>query len=59
MENIKLTVKDRKLLIECDLDVAGTPSNSRKTTILACTRGKEEIEPGVILNLNLYKYPSA
>jgi hypothetical protein len=56
-ENISVSVKGKKLLIEIDLNKTGSPSRSGKTTVIASTRGNMPIPglPDFRLGLNLYK----
>lgn len=58
MENVKLEVKDDKLIIEIDLKKEFGPSKSGKTITIASTRGNQKIEgTDVVIGLNVYKYP--
>ncbi len=56
MQNVKTTVKNGKLLITIDLKAKTKPSTSGKTLIIASSRGNVELEDGVVLGLNCYKY---
>ena len=58
-ENVKVEVKDGKLVIECNLDedeVDVQPSGSGKTMVIATTGGATRIG-GMSLNLTLYRKP--
>lgn len=57
MKNVKMTITGTKLIIEADLDTAGAPSKSGKTTVLATTSGNVSVpgKPDLKLGLNLYR----
>ncbi len=58
MQNVKLEVKDDKLIIEIDLTMEFGPSKSGKTITIASTRGNQKIEgTDAVIGLNVYKYP--
>jgi len=58
MQNVKMEVKDNKLIIEIDLAEEFGPSKSGKTITVASTRGNHRVEgTDVIIGLNAYKYP--
>ena len=56
MENVIMRVEDKKLIIEIDLSVKGTPSKSGKSVVIATTRGNAQV-PGreELIGLNLYR----
>ena len=58
-DNVVVSIEGNRLVVVCDLAVAGTFSRSRKSTLLATTRGAMEIAPdgdsSLCLNLNLYR----
>jgi len=58
MKNIKLEIKENKLMIEVDLTKNFGFSKSGKTTIIASSQGNQPISTGddvVYLGLNIYK----
>ena len=58
MQNVKLEVKDNKLIIEIDLTKEFGLSKSGKTITIASTRGNQKIEgTDAVIGLNVYKYP--
>ncbi len=58
MQNVKLEVKDDKLIIEIDLTKEFGLSKSGKTITIASTRGNQKIEgTDAVIGLNVYKYP--
>ena len=60
MQNVKLEVKDNKLIIEIDLTKEFGLSKSGKTITIASTRGNQKIEGAdAVIGLNVYKYPEA
>ena len=60
MQNVKLEVKDNKLIIEIDLTKEFGLSKSGKTITVASTRGNQKIEGAdAVIGLNVYKYPEA
>lgn len=60
MENIKMKVEGKKLIIEVDLSVVGTSSKSGKSDVLATTHGNTDV-PGtdVKIGLNIYRKKAA
>lgn len=59
MQNVKTTIKGNKLVIEVDLSKTQGLSASGKTIIIGSSKGNKEVTDGVIMGLNVYKYPSA
>ncbi len=58
MQNVKLEIKDNKLIIEIDLTMEFGLSKSGKTITIASTRGNQKIEgTDAVIGLNVYKYP--
>ena len=58
MDNVKLGVKDGKLIIEIDLTQEFGLSKSGKTISIASTKGNQKIEgTDAVIGLNVYKYP--
>ena len=58
MQNVKLEVKDDKLIVEIDLTKEFGLSKSGKTITIASTRGNQKIEgTDAVIGLNVYKYP--
>ena len=58
MDNVKLEVKDGKLIIEIDLTQEFGLSKSGKTISIASTKGNQKIEgTDAVIGLNVYKYP--
>ena len=57
MKNVEMKVEGNLLHITVDLDQDLGPSASGKTTIVATTKGNQELEerPGVKVGLNVYK----
>ena len=55
--NVALKVKGTTLTITIDLNQAGEPSKSGKSTVIASTRGNATIpsHPDLRLGLNLYR----
>ena len=59
MDNVKLEVKDGKLIIEIDLTQEFGLSKSGKTISIASTKGNQKIEGAdAVIGLNVYKYPA-
>lgn len=59
-DNVDVSVQDgkkgRRLVIEIDLSIKGTPSKSGKSIVIASTKGNKAIaEAGVMLGLNVYR----
>lgn len=56
MENVNMTVKGEKLIIEVDLKHRGGKSTSGKTTRIASTEGNMPVngQNGVYIGLNVY-----
>lgn len=59
MQNVKTAIKNGKLLITIDLKAKTTKSVSGKTLIIASTKGNKEIDDGVILGINCYRFPNS
>lgn len=57
MQNVKTTIKGNKLIIEVDMSKEFGLSASGKTVSIASTKGNKDVHNGVILGLNVYKYP--
>lgn len=58
MDNVKLEVKDGKLIIEIDLTQEFGLSKSGKTISIASTKGNQKIEgTDAVIGLNVYRYP--
>lgn len=56
LTNAKTSVNGRKLTVVIDLDADLGPSSTGKTLLIA--KGKEEVEDGMFLSLNAFKYPA-
>lgn len=56
MENVKMRVDGKKLVIEVDLSVQGTPSRTGKSVVIASSRGNAQV-PGrdEKIGLNVYR----
>jgi len=54
MDNVKIDVKEGKATITVDLKAKGRVSASGKTTVIASTRGNQQIAEGVFMGLNVY-----
>jgi hypothetical protein len=54
LQNVKTTVKGKKLTIEVDLGKRFGPSKSGKSEIIATTAGNVDVGNGVKLGLNCY-----
>jgi hypothetical protein len=56
VENVKMKIEGKKLMIEVDLSVKGTPSRSGKSNVIATTHGNVEV-PGTDakIGLNIYR----
>ena len=58
MLNCKLEVTGRILTIKIDLEKEFGLSKSKKTIVVASTKGNKPVEDtGCIIGLNVYKYP--
>ena len=57
MQNIEMKVDGNKLTIVVDLTKEFGPSKSGKTIMIASTQGNQAVQPGVMVGLNVYKYP--
>lgn len=59
MLNVKMTIKDNKLIIEVDLSKEFGYSKSGKTIIIASTKGNQSVpdKENMKIGLNIYKYP--
>jgi len=57
MKNVEMRVEGNLLHITVDLDQNCGPSASGKTTIIATTKGNQELpgHPGIKVGLNVYK----
>jgi len=55
VRNLKAHRDGNKLVLEIDMDEAGTVSASGKSTVIASTGGNHKIEGGFTLSVNLYK----
>ena len=57
MKNVEMRVEGNVLHIAVDLDKDFGPSASGKTTIIATTKGNQELpgRPGIKVGLNVYK----
>ena len=57
MKNVEMRVEGNILHITVDLDQNCGPSASGKTTIIATTKGNQELpgHPGIKVGLNVYK----
>ena len=57
MQNITMTTKGNKLVIEVDLSKDFGPSKSGKTTVIASTQGNQAVDghAGVYAGVNIYK----
>lgn len=57
MKNVNITVKNKKLIIEIDLNQSFGDSKSGKTEIIASTSGNRAIEEGsdICIGLNVYR----
>ncbi len=54
-DNLQITVKGTKAIIEIDLSQNLGKSSSGKSIMIATTRGAEQIAPDVMANINIYK----
>jgi hypothetical protein len=59
-QNVEVALQDgkkgKRLVIEVDLGVQGTPSNTGKSIVIASTKGNKAIlEAGVVVGLNVYR----
>ena len=54
LQNVKMTVKGKKLIIEIDLGKRFGQSNSKKSETIATTAGNVDIGDGVKLGVNCY-----
>ncbi len=56
MENIQMRVDGKKLIIEVDLSVQGTPSRTGKSVVIASSRGNASV-PGRTekIGINVYR----
>ena len=56
MQNVKMRVYDKKLVIEIDLTVEGTPSRTGKSVLIASSRGNASV-PGRTekIGINVYR----
>ena len=57
MQNIDIKVEGDKLTLTIDLSKSFGSSKSGKTIIIASTQGNQQVVPGVMVGLNIYKYP--
>lgn len=57
MQNVKTTIKGSKLIIEVDMSKEFGLSASGKTISIASTKGNKDVHNGIIMGLNVYKYP--
>ncbi len=58
MMNCEMTVIDNILTIKVDIKKSFGPSKSKKTIVVASTKGNKPVEDtGCIIGLNVYKYP--
>jgi len=55
--NVKVTQTKAKITIEIDATKEFGLSKSGKTISIASTRGNSKLDNGLVLGLNLYKYP--
>jgi len=57
MQNVEITMKDKKMIITVDLSVKGTPSASGKSLVIGSTKGNVEVggSSGVKVGVNVYK----
>jgi len=55
--NVKVTQTAKKITIEIDASKEFGLSKSGKTISIASTRGNVKLDGGLVLGLNLYKYP--
>lgn len=58
MQNVKTIVKGNKLVIEIDISKEFGLSASGKTISIASTKGNKDVHDGIILGLNVYKFPN-
>jgi galactokinase len=58
MQNVKTTIKGNKLIIEVDITKDFGLSASGKTISIASTKGNKDVHNGVIVGLNVYKFPN-
>lgn len=58
MQNIDIKVEGDKLTLTIDLSKSFGNSKSGKTIIIASTQGNQQVAPGVMVGLNIYKYPT-
>jgi hypothetical protein len=56
-QNVKVTQTAKKITIEIDTTKEFGKSKSGKTISIASTRGNAKLENGLVMGLNLYKYP--
>jgi hypothetical protein len=55
-QNVTVTVRNKRLIIEVDLTATGEPSKTGKSVVIASTKGNKPIaEAGVMLGLNVYR----
>lgn len=55
-QNVTVSVKGKRLVIEVDLGAQGTQSKTGKSTVIASTLGNKPIaEAGVMVGLNVYR----
>ena len=57
MQNVKCEVKGNILTIKVKLDAKTKKSASGKTLIIASSKGNKDIGNGIVMGLNIYKYP--
>lgn len=56
MKNIEVKVDGNILTARIDLNKSCGPSKSGKTIIIATTEGNQEVAPGVIAGINVYRH---
>ena len=54
MDNCEMEVEDSTLIIKVDLSAEGSLSSSKKSRVIASTRGNVEVGSGVKVGLNVY-----
>jgi hypothetical protein len=57
MQNVTTKIKGNKLIIEVDITKDFGPSASGKTISIASTKGNKDVHEGIIMGLNVYRFP--
>jgi hypothetical protein len=55
LRNVEMDIKDSILILKIDLSKSFGPSKTKKSIIVATTEGNVELQPGVMVGLNVFK----